>query len=245
MANLKDILLDIVHHTYVLGSIDLVRITSENNETKLDTLSSDRKVIVKALFKEKIHEFSNTFGLPNLNKLNTILNIPEYKEDPIISVKSQSADDNNPVGICFENKSSDFRNEYRLMSEAVVTDQLKTIKFKGVKWNIDIKPSVASIQKLKFQSQANSEETVFLAKTEKGDLKFFFGNHSSHAGDFVFEKNVSGTLSRSWAWPVKEVLSILSLPGNKSFKISDEGAAMITVDSGIADYEYILPAQSK
>jgi hypothetical protein len=28
-------------------------------------------------------------------------------------------------------------------------------------------------------------------------------------------------------------------------RISDQGALQITVDSGIAEYEYILPAQSK
>jgi len=37
----------------------------------------------------------------------------------------------------------------------------------------------------------------------------------------------------------------LTLPGDKSLKFSDEGAAMITVDSGIAQYNYILPAQQK
>jgi hypothetical protein len=37
----------------------------------------------------------------------------------------------------------------------------------------------------------------------------------------------------------------LSLAGDKTFKISDDGAAMITVDSGIAEYNYILPAMQK
>jgi len=37
----------------------------------------------------------------------------------------------------------------------------------------------------------------------------------------------------------------LDLTGDKTFKISDDGAAMITVDSGFATYNYILPAQSK
>jgi len=45
--------------------------------------------------------------------------------------------------------------------------------------------------------------------------------------------------------PVAVVISIVSLPGDKTFKISDEGAAMITVNSGIAEYNYILPAQTK
>jgi hypothetical protein len=52
-------------------------------------------------------------------------------------------------------------------------------------------------------------------------------------------------LTKSWAWPVNSVINILSLSGDKTFKISDEGAAMITVDSGIAEYSYIIPAQTK
>jgi hypothetical protein len=44
---------------------------------------------------------------------------------------------------------------------------------------------------------------------------------------------------------VGAVIAILSLPGDKELKFSDEGAAMIKVDSGIATYDYILPAQSK
>jgi hypothetical protein len=104
---------------------------------------------------------------------------------------------------------------------------------------------VASIQRLKFQASANSEENNFIAKIENGDLKFYFGDHSSHAGNFTFQSGVSGKLSKSWAWPIAVVISILSLPGDKTFKISDEGVAMITVDSGIADYNYLLPAQQK
>jgi hypothetical protein len=41
------------------------------------------------------------------------------------------------------------------------------------------------------------------------------------------------------------VLSILNLTGDIRMKFSDAGAAMITVDNGLALYEYILPAQSK
>jgi hypothetical protein len=37
----------------------------------------------------------------------------------------------------------------------------------------------------------------------------------------------------------------MDLPGDKTVKISDQGAAEITVDSGLAVYSYILPAMSK
>jgi hypothetical protein len=46
-------------------------------------------------------------------------------------------------------------------------------------------------------------------------------------------------------WPVKQFISIMDLPGDKVVKFSDQGVAQITVDSGIADYTYLLPAQSK
>jgi hypothetical protein len=35
------------------------------------------------------------------------------------------------------------------------------------------------------------------------------------------------------------------LPGDKTVKISDQGATEITVDSGLATYTYILPAHAK
>jgi hypothetical protein len=243
---MKDHLLDIVQHTHNLGVIDLVKITGTENETALEAIAEDRSVILQAKFKGVVGEFVGTFGMPNLSKLNTILNIPEYKEDASITVNKQDKNgDKIPVGVHFENKAGDFKNDYRFMSAEIVNDKLKTVKFKGVKWSVDIVPTNASIQRLRFQASANSEENTFIAKTENGELKFFFGDHSSHAGNFVFQTGVSGNLTKAWAWPVGVVISILSLPGDKTFKISDEGAAMITVDSGIADYNYILPAQTK
>ena len=243
---MKDHLQDIVQHTHGLGVIDLVKIVGTDTETALEAIAEDRTVIVQAKFKGVVADFIGTFGMPNLGKLNTILNIPEYREDADIAVARQDRNGESvPVGVHFENKAGDFKNDYRFMAAEIVSDKLKTVKFKGVKWNVDIVPSVASIQRLKFQAQANSEETTFTAKTEGTDLKFFFGDHSSHAGNFVFQTDVSGSLTKSWAWPVAVVISILNLPGDKTFKISDEGAAMITVDSGIAEYNYILPAQTK
>ena len=131
------------------------------------------------------------------------------------------------------------------MSSEVVSEKLKTPKFKGVNWHIEFEPQVASIMRLKMQAQANAEEANFQAKTEDGHLKFFFGDHSTHAGNFVFQHDVGGSLKRAWSWPATQVISILNLTGDKTMRISDDGAAKITVDSGIAVYNYILPAQSK
>ena len=243
---MRDYLLDIVQNTYGLGTIDLVKITGTDTETKIDAIAEDRSVIVQATFKNPVPEFIGTFGMPNLGKLKTILNIPEYSEEANITITKQDRNGESiPSGIHFENKTGDFKNEYRFMVAEVINDKLKSIKFKGVKWNVEFQPTNANIQRLKFQASANSEETTFTAKTDGTDLKFYFGDHSSHAGNFVFQAGVNGTLARSWAWPVSAVLAILALSGDKTMRISDEGAAQITVDTGIAEYNFILPAQSK
>ena len=131
------------------------------------------------------------------------------------------------------------------MSGALVNGKLKTVTFKGVPWHVEFTPTVAAIQRLKMQAQAMAEEVNFQTKTENGDLKFYFGDHSTHSGNFVFHAGVTGQLKRVWSWPIKTFISIMDLVGDKVVKISDDGAAQITVDSGLAVYNYILPAQSK
>lgn len=244
---MQDYLKDIVKHTHGLGFIDLVKITGTATETVINSIAEDRSVIVEAKCKNPVPEFVGTFGMPNLNKLHTILGIPEYREGANLTINTQvnAAGETVPSGVHFENANRDFKNDYRFMTAEVINEKLKAVKFKGVRWGVDIVPSVAGIQRMNFMSQANSEETTFTAKTESGALKFYFGDPTSHAGNFVFDASVTGTLSKSWSWPVQAVLKILSLPGDKTLKISDEGAAMITVDSGIADYSYIIPAQQK
>ena len=240
---MRDHLLDLVEHTFKLGCIDLVKITGDANETVIAGIAEDRSVVLEGKFGAPVADFVGNFGMPNLSKLNILLNIQEYKEDAKLSITRK--DTGAPDGINFENKAGDFKNNYRFMASEIVNEKLKTVKFKGVNWHIEFEPTVAAIQRLKMQASANAEELTFQAKTENGQLKFFFGDHSTHAGNFVFQPDVTGTLKRAWAWPIKTVISILDLTGDKTFKISDDGAAMITVDSGLATYNYILPAQSK
>lgn len=243
---MKDYLQDIVQHTQGLGVIELVKITGDSSSTLIEAISEDRSVIVQGQFNNPMLEFAGVFGMPNLGKLKTILGIDEYRENAQITLRTQDRNGESiPVGIHFENKSGDFKNDYRFMTADIISEKLKSVKMRTVNWNISVNPTVAAIQKLKFQSQANSEEINFLVKTENNKLKFFFGDHSSHAGNFVFQDGVSGSLSKSWSWPVGVVISILGLPGEKVMRFSDEGVLQITVDSGFATYNYLLPAQTK
>ena len=240
---MRDHLLDLVQHTLELGVIDLVKITGDDKETVIAGLAEDRSVVVEGKFANPVADFIGNFGMPNLSKLKILLNIQEYRENAKLSITRRSTGE--PDGINFENATGDFKNSYRFMASEIVNDKLKTVKFKGVNWHIEFEPTVASIMRLKMQAQANAEETNFQAKTDGTNLMFFFGDHSTHAGNFVFQPDVTGQLKRAWSWPIKTFISIMDLTGDKVVKISDDGAAMITVDSGLAVYNYILPAQSK
>ena len=243
---MRDHLLDIVKNTYGLGNIDLVKITGTAEETAIEALSEDRSVIVQGKLNGPVAEFVGTFGMPNLGKLNTILNIPEYKENAKISLNTQDRNGETvPTGLHFENAAGDFKNDYRFMSQEIISDKLKSVKMRAVSWGVEFEPAVTSIQRLKFMASANSEETVFTVKKEGTDLKFFFGDHSTHAGNFVFQANCAGNLTKSLSFPVAAVISILNLAGDKKFGLSDDGVAQITVNTGIATYNFLLPAQTK
>lgn len=243
---MKDILTDIVAHTHSLGILPLVKITSDDNETIIESMAEDRSVILNAKTKSPIKEFKGVFGMPNLDKLNLHLKNPEYKDGASITVVEANRNGVDiPVNLHFENSTKDFVNDYRFMSTEIVNEKLKTVKFKGASWNVEFEPTISAIHRLKLQAQAHSEETVFQVTTDKEDLIFSFGDAASHAGSFTFQPNISGKLKQAWSWPVLQVMSILNLDGDKNMKITDSGAMMISVDSGMAVYEYILPAQSK
>jgi hypothetical protein len=240
---MKDYLLDIVQHTFDLGCIDLIKITGTDSATTVGGLAEDKSVIINAQFANPMADFVGTFGMPNLGKLKTLLNLQEYREDAKLAVTRKVNGELD--GITFENKVGDFKNNYRFMASDIVNDKLKTLKFKGVNWHITFEPTVAAIQRLRMQAQANSEELNFQVKTDGKDLKFFFGDHSTHSGNFVFQHDITGALKHAWSWPVSQVMSILSLTGDKTMQISDDGCMQITVNSGLAVYNYILPAQTK
>ena len=243
--NMKDILQDIVAHTHALGFLSLVKVSNEDG-TAIDSMAEDRSVILGATTHAPVAEFKGTFGMPNLDKLALHLKNPEYKENANVAVvEAERNGEVIPTHIHFENAAGDFQNDYRFMNKAIIEEKLKTVKFKGANWNVTFSPSVAAIARMKLMSAAHSEEPTFNVSTKDGDLVFSFGDASTHAGQFVFEAGVEGTLQHTWSWPVAQVQSILNLDGDVTMSISDQGAMQISVDSGMVKYDYILPAQSK
>ena len=242
---MKDILQDVVAHTHALGFLSLVKVSNEEG-TQIDSMAEDRSVILTAKTANPVAEFKGTFGMPNLDKLSLHLKNPEYKDNAKIEVvQAERNGEMIPTHIHFENAAGDFQNDYRFMNKAIIEEKLKTVKFKGATWEVTVQPSMASIARMKLMSAAHSEEPTFNVTTKDGNLVFSFGDASTHAGEFVFQHGVEGTLQHTWSWPVAQVQAILNLDGDTTMSISDQGAMKISVDSGMVKYDYILPAQSK
>ena len=243
-----DILRDIVKHTHGLGFLELVKITGTSDETTIDSMAEDRSVILQGAFHKPQTEMDGTFGMPQLGKLDIHLKCPEYKDKAKISVlKGTRNGVDTPTGIHFENEKGDFKNDYRFMNAEIINEKLKTVKFKGVKWDVEIEPTVASVQRFNFQSIANTEHNSFVVRTQDNNLIFTFGDQASHGGEFVFAGDVKGTLDKGWSWPVAQVLQILKLSDSAKVMLhfSNEGAMMVSVDSGLGKYQYIIPAQAQ
>ena len=244
---MKDILKELVLYTKRLGFINLIKITGTDKDVTINAIADNKTVIVNGLMKQPVLGFDGVFGMPNLGKLDTILNLDVYDETSNITVQPKIEDDGTsvPGTIHFETVNKDFVNDYRLMSKSVVSEQIKSVIFNGTVWNVEFEPTIVGIQRLRRQSQANSEEESFMTKTENGDLKIYFGDHSTHSGNFIFQHSVNGTLNKSWRWPIKEFLAIVDLPGDKKIRFSDQGACEIVIDNGTSVYQYLFPAQTK
>jgi len=244
---MKDILQDIVAHTNKLGFLNIVKVTGTEDKTLIDSMADDKSVIMYAETANPYPQMIGTFGMPQLEKLRYLVDGKEYQEDAKIEVVTGDRNgDIIPVGLHFENKDGDFKNDYRFMNQAIIEEKLKTVKFRGVNWHVEVNPTVASIQRFNFQAGANTEHTTFLAKTDGDKLVFVFGDQSSHGGEFVFATGITGKITKAWTWPVNAVLSILKIAdaNNTTMSFSNDGAMQITLDSGLATYKYIIPAQA-
>ena len=99
---MKDILADVISHTHALGFLEIVKVTGTKSDTQIESMAEDRSVVLQAETHAPVLEFIGTFGMPNLNKLDTLLKIPEYKEDAKLELNHQERNGEVvPTGIHF------------------------------------------------------------------------------------------------------------------------------------------------
>jgi len=243
----RDIVQDIVKHTAGLGFITSVKVTGTDESTTLDAMDADRTVILQAKLHNTVEEFNGEFGLGNLGFLAGVTALGNYQTDDA-TVEVVARDRNgvsSPDHLMFKDVDGN-TDQYRFMSKEIIEQTLQTVKFKGVEWDVTLEPTKAKVNELQQVAGIyGGIEPNFTVKTEGSDLIVTVGAaDGSFTGKRTFAQNVNGEITEGYAWPLAQVLAILKLgmSGTCVMQISKKGALMISVDSGIGKYDYILPA---
>ena len=74
---------------------------------------------------------------------------------------------------------------------------------------------------MKLMSAPHTEEPVFNVKTVDSNLVFSSCDASTHAGEFVFQHGVEGTLAHTWSWSCSTSTSYSNLDGDATMSIRD------------------------
>lgn len=262
-----DYLRDLVKHTNGLG-VEVIKVTGDQKgNVKIEGMDTDKTVVIKGKFLKELPELEGVCGLSQLEWLNGFLNIYNQKED-VIDIKRETKkfsvvvkddngdtvldDDGNPTyeevednvisELVFSRKSAKMKNPYRVMDKRMIPDQYN---FVGADWDVMVKPSQTAIDMLGKQASVGYESS-FGVKTEDGDLHVVLGDPSLQAS-FLFAEDVKGEMTNPWTWDISKVLSILKWSSNADCEMCflDKGILQITLKTGQAEYNYILPAKSR
>lgn len=249
MHDLKDIVSDVVKHT-ATGFIENVKITGSDEETLIDSIDTNKTVIIKGKLHEPVPDFSGEIGFGNLKFLKGVLNLKNYKDEQAkVTVQTRERNDETiPDCLLFTDQYGN-SDKYRFMSKEIINQVLQTVKFKGAKWNFTIKPTKQKVNEL--QSAASIyggiEPNITLSVEDKNLVVTFGSQKGSFVGQRVFAENIKGKYEGNHSWNLSKVLTILDLgmSGKScSLSVSDVGVMQITVDSGLGEYNYILPANT-
>lgn len=242
---MRDYLVDIIKHTLPLGAFDALRIDGDTSETSVSATEVNRLLVLRAKLNKPLKDLEGTFGIPNIGLLNTILSIPEYEKDAKIAMNYK--DDNGtqvPFNIHFENENGDFKNDFRLIGKKVIDSKEPTTKMLIDKWPVSFEPSVSAMQRYKYQLSANPDEKTAEFTVKDGAVKASLGDNTSNSGSYEFHSGVDNKLNYGVSVSSGFLASIFTLTGDKTINIGDFGM-MVTVNSGLATYNYVLPTISK
>lgn len=258
---------DLVKNTSNLD-VQIIKVTGDSSgKVSIEGMDEGKTVVIKGKFIKDIPEFEGIFGLSDLDKLSGYLNIyssPASKieiirEDRTFStvVKGEDNqpildDDGNPSyeevvenvisELHFKLDAEEMINRYRVVNKNMIPDQYN---FLGATWDVEVTPSQSSIEKLAKQASVGFTET-FGVETKDGNLYVVMGIPELQSS-FLFAKDVKGEITNPWLWDLSKVLSILKLSSNAECTMSflNKGVLQITLNTGLAEYNYILPAKAR
>lgn len=257
---------DLVKFTTGLG-VNHIKVSGENGSVTVEgTKDANKTLVIKGKFLKPVSEFDGVCGLSDLEWLTNYVNAYKIKGDTATVVRKditvfENVVDNNGNLVFNEDGNPEQRsitknlieeinfkrstqpkmnNVYRVMNVRMIEDQPK---FGGIDWDVEIEPTTKSIEVFATQAGFGVEKYFSAITNEDGTLIFNFGKSASI--DFAYD--VEGELGREWSWEIKPVLDILKLSSVAECSMhfsSTKGALQLTLNTGLAEYNYIMPAKA-
>lgn len=251
--NLRELLLDIIKYTTGTGIVDAIKIENEEENgsmvTRVNAMDDNKSVIIKGKLNEPEPRFVGSVGMSRLSILKGFAELASHKTDnATVEIKTAERQGNIVSEEIVFTDEKGTSSVFRLMSGDIIPNA----KFLGAKWTVEFTPDKSTLAE--FAQKVNilsSLEQVFWPSFEDGVLTFHIGEKgSTHYTNCIMTKDGGqGKLSANnkMFWPNSLVLNILKLDSDNTstFKISEDGAAMIEIKSKNAVWQYILPAKMK
>ena len=269
-----DYLKDIVYHFGGLG-IDIVKLTGTNGDVLVEGIDENKTVVVKGTMKGKISELDGVFGLNQLDQLDRIIKIYDQKTDIVSVSRAKKEvnvevrdDKGEPVldkegsiltekkveetidQIIFFRANPKVQNNYRVVDRRMIPNQY-SLANKNMAWDLVFTPSKSAIEMFAAQTSIGIDDhfgfvTDIDPETKKNNLYVQLGPAGNEAL-LEFQKDVKADFKKNWVWPTDLVLKLLKLGETAKTTISllDKGVMKVSLDTGLAEYEYVLPAKSR
>ena len=257
---------DLVEHTSGLG-LQIIRIDGESDgATVFRSMDTNKSVVLAGSFAKKIVDFEGVAGLSNLDHLKGYLNLYNQKDDNVKVVRKTrtiredklddqgnivydtdgkpetvSVETNDINEIVFTRSKPRMKNTYRAAGRNMIPD---IPNFQGASWDITIQPTSSAINMLAQQASIGYEKEVGL-KTDDGSLFAVFDENDQNMVEIATD--VEGSINKSWVWPIDLLLTVLKMSNNADcvMQVSDKGIAQITINTGVAEYNYLLPGRAR
>lgn len=243
------ILKDLSAHLSPLSTLETIRVEQTTDNIEIIGMEQNQHFFLRATAKINAISVGGIFGMSNFGRLHYLLSNREYKTNSKIDIKIEARGKEGlkvPTLIEFNNEDGDFTNVYRFISSAIPSvKKLTELSYTIPKCNNEFEPSLKSIERFKSMTGAFTSEQFFKFKLENENLIIAFGEDNTDSGEFVFHSGIKNKVDTVNYWPAESFNTIFSLDGKKTLKMSTEGALLITIDSGLIVYEFMILALSK
>ncbi len=241
---------DVAHHLLIINGIEWVRIEGTLTSCVLKAVNVKSGVLIKIVMNEPIPNMIGTFGIPDISNLSRILHAPGFHIATASAqfIDRESGNERWEGGFLHFDNGAGQTYDMTVTGELLTNEQMKVPPLKPVQFDTAFSPDHTGIDLLKYwhkeMQRYDADAVAFVNKNGNVTCRYRFGYRESY--QFSFKKSAGTNFQADWKFATEPIIAILSLyPTSKSVMMSicDRGLLKIDVDSGLANYRYLIAAR--